>query len=90
MSNFSQFASGGIKSIQRGTITIGASNLTAAATITAVDPSKTELRVLGSSTNQAGNEVHVRLALTNATTLTLTRGLTGGQIITSWELTEWK
>lgn len=88
MSNFSQFTSGGIKSIQRGTITIDGTSLTATATISAVDPNKTFVNKLGSSTNQAGNDVHVRLALTNATTLTLTRGLSSGQIITSWEVIE--
>ena len=89
MSSFS-----GIKSIQRGTITISGSSATGTATITAVDTSKTELRYLGhsdtSSTAPAGRDVWCRIDLTNTTTVTATRANTGAsQIIVSFEVTEY-
>lgn len=85
MSTFQQFAGGGsgIKSIQRGTITGNSS-----ATITAVNPAKTELRNLGSGIYAGqGADNTARISLTNSTTITAVSGY--GQCTVSWELTEW-
>lgn len=93
MSTISQFGGGGIKSIQRGVITITSGNTTATATITAVDTSKTELRFLGGSgTDGAGAVSNIpRVALTNSTTITATTGFatSGSGSFVSWELTEY-
>lgn len=82
--------SGGIKSIQRGTIT--ATTAGATATISPVNTAKTELRFLGGSglyTDINGNAAAVpRIALTNSTTITAT--VAYGGAIASWELTEFE
>ena len=77
----------GIKSIQRGVIKMNAA--TATATITAVDMSKTELRLTGYRT--ATLEMLPTVALTASNTITATRNeaSTGGSYV-AWELTEWK
>lgn len=87
MSTFSQFAGGGggIKSIQRGTITAGST-----ATITSVNTAKSELRWLGQSgisgiSTGTLAASFFRIELTSATTITASSGT--GTI--SWELTEW-
>ena len=82
-----------IKDIQRGTISITAGNVTATATITAVDVTKTELRYLGFWTNSATvlTGIFANIVLTNSTTITATRnGAAAGDAIVSWELTEWQ
>lgn len=77
---------GSLKSIQRGVISmVGAYSGTA--TITAVDTSKTELRLLGVSNTTALADL-ARVVLTNATTITANRGSTSGTSEVSWELTE--
>lgn len=77
---------GSLKSIQRGVISmVGAYSGTA--TITAVDTSKTELRLLGVSNTTAVADL-ARVVLTNATTITATRGSNSGTSEVSWELTE--
>jgi len=87
MSTSSQFG-GGIKGIQRGTITI-TTGVTGTATITSVDTTKTELRMLGLTYDGATlPESTCRMALTNATTITATRGSGGNTTVVSWELTE--
>lgn len=73
MSNLSQFAAAGIKSIQRGTIAVtlsGASNGSATATITAVNTSKAFVNFLGFTSSQNNNKTLARLELTNSTTVT--------------------
>lgn len=88
MSNLLQFTAGGIKSTQRGEISISAGAPMQTATISAVTLAKSELRLLG-STNSAGEAgSFARIQLTNTTTITATRGNTGGETIASWELTE--
>lgn len=80
-----------IKRIQRGTINMG-TNASATATITAVDLLNTKLRFLGYDTDSAGgtfpNVTEVRLALTNATTITATRSSAASTPIVSYEVTE--
>ena len=100
MSNFSQFSSGGIKSIQRGKISIAPTQATGTATITAVNPAKSELRLLGvaglttTTGDYTGNSLSQGMVvLTNSTTVTATLGryqAAGyGNAEVSWELTEW-
>jgi hypothetical protein len=89
MSQF--FPSGAtIKSIQRGVIDLN-SVISQTATISSVVTAKTELRFLGCSTNSPDTLTQAlpRIALTNATTITATRGSSSNQSVVSWELTEW-
>jgi hypothetical protein len=81
----------GIKGIQRGTVTIASNQTTGTATITSVDPAKTELRTLGASSVVAGESgARSRIALTNATTITATRASANTDTVTvGWELTEY-
>lgn len=92
MSNLTQFGSGAIKSIQRGTITIPANSTSATATITSVVTTKTELRFLGVTSQSTGIDTALaRITLTNSTTITATRNTvsTTNNTIVSWELTEY-
>ena len=90
MSNFSDFYGGGIKSVQRGKSTLATSAQSWTVTISAVDPAKTELRLLGYTTAPADPQVWPsRIELTNATTITVTRAASSaGPSTVSWELTE--
>lgn len=91
MSTFSQFTGGGgIKSIQRGTISIAALTTSATATITSVNTAKTELRYLGGGQLDGnGFAVFARVALTNSTTITATASSAPNSACNvSWELTE--
>ena len=83
----------GIKSIQRGTITISFNAVTNTATLSpAVDVSKTELRFLGNETGDSDIKKGLAyLALTNTTTVTATRniiGMAGDTLTISWEIIE--
>jgi hypothetical protein len=95
MSTLTQFSGGGIKSIQRGTISITSPNSTATATVTSVNTAKSLLTHLGqsgyysaSSTDGLGN---VRISLTNATTITAAAGATPNVVsyTVSYELVEY-
>lgn len=89
MSNLSQFAGGSIKSIQRGTISLASGgSTTGTATISSVDTTKTELRILGYTLNAEVMVNTPRIALTNATTITATRAGTTCDTVVSWEATE--
>lgn len=70
-----------VKTRGRGIINITGGNLTATATIAAVDTAKTELRYLGCATESAGTDAHIYL--TNTTTITATRKGTGGGLATA-------
>lgn len=73
----------GIKSIQRGVITMSAINVNAA--IAAVNTAKAELRFLG-----VDNAPGVRLILSNATTVSATTAsINTPAAVVAWELTEW-
>jgi hypothetical protein len=87
-----------IKSIQRGTVTISENNLTATATITAVDPAKTLIMPLGFSASPTGSasddamkESLARIDLTNATTVTATRaeGGPGTSVVVGFQVVEY-
>ena len=87
MSNFSDFFGGGIKSIQRGKSTTATSENSWTVTISAVNPAKTELRLLGYTATSEAGPLHIEL--TNATTITVTKSVNSyNQTTVSWELTE--
>lgn len=81
---------GGIKSIQRGTITIANTFGTNTSTVTSVDTAKSELRFLGQTTNAGTDPANqiARLELTNSTTVTATRAGGNNDTVVSWELIE--
>lgn len=86
---------GGIKSIQRGTVSFtnsaaaDASNTTVNAAIVSVNTAKTELRLLGSRGDGASPLcTDVTAVLANATTITLQRQNRDGVAVASWEATE--
>lgn len=73
---------GAIKSLQSGTITISGSNLTNTATVASVVPANTILLFLGHNGDNTGQADMATgaayLSLTNATTITATRGFQNG------------
>jgi len=74
MSTLSQFSGGGIKSVQRGTITVPSNSSSATATITAVDTSKSMMNYLGFAGGGVSTyDLWPRIALTNSTTVTASR-----------------
>lgn len=86
-------ASSLVQSIQRGSITIAAANASNTATITSVDITRSRLRILGYSNNNAvaaPASSSIRLALTNATTVTATRITTGASdAVVDYEIIEY-
>lgn len=85
-----------LPSVQRGRLTIanGQSSATVTLTTPLTDLTRTEVRMLGFSSNDASYTSHrrnfPRLELTNTTTLTANLGDTAnGDLIISWETTEW-
>ena len=91
MSTLAQFAGSGIKSVQRGTITINAGAASNTATVTAVDTAKSVLSLLGwTASANVSTSGPGRLALTNATTITATRsGSPADTAVYSYELVEY-
>ena len=91
MSNLSQFSGGGIKSIQRGTITVttSAGLATGTATITSVSTSKSMIILLGTrfTANDYGN-VNCRLELTNSTTVTAYVNAAGAALEIGYQVVE--
>jgi hypothetical protein len=88
--NWARVGAGGIKSIQRGTISFSGASQTA--TVSSVDTSKSRLTLLGNK-NNAGNvakvaDDEVNLVLTNATTITASKTGTTNTLVVSWELEE--
>ena len=65
-----------IKSVQRGVITIASQKASATATINAVNMSKSKLVFTGlmTTSSEGGQSTETNLVLTNATTVTATRG----------------
>lgn len=84
--NYTAFGARGIKSIQRGVISVNGTGNVATATISAVNVAKTELRYLGRM-----GTFEVRLTLENSTTVKLERVVPGSSSVSeaSWELTEY-
>ncbi len=87
--DISQFF-GGIKSIQRGVISIAGAASSNTATITSVDTAKAVISCLGSTgTDASTNSSSGYVALTNATTVTATRGGSSGTGSVSWQVVEY-
>lgn len=89
--NYAAFGGRSIKSIQRGTITLGASDTSKAATITAVNTGKSVLQHLGS---KAGSDINisdfVAIELTSSTAITASRtSSSSSSASVNWQLTEW-
>lgn len=89
MSTLSQFGGGGVKSVQRGTITVTSNSNSQTATITAVDTSKSMVNYLGFTGGAVSTyDTWPRVALTNSTTVTVTKGGSTLGIIVSYEVIE--
>jgi len=94
MSTLTQFSGGGVKSIQRGTISISG-NSPATATVTSVNTARSLLTYLGQTGYYSGTGVdgisNVRIALTSATTITATAFIApnAGAFTVSYELVEY-
>lgn len=95
MSTLTQFSGGGIKSIQRGTISITNPSTSATATVTSVNTAKSLLTYLGQTGYYSGSSTDgvsdIRIVLTNSTTITATVYATslGVPVIVSYELVEY-
>jgi hypothetical protein len=89
MSSLTDFVGGGIKSVQRGTITV---LTTATATVSAVNTAKSVLHYLGITgiyvSASWDGPANARIALTNSTTITAT-GLGYTNVDVSYELVEY-
>ncbi len=81
---------GGIKSIQRGIISIVNLDATADAIVSAVDTSKSTLSYLGTSSINTNPEDIAYVELVDATTVRATRRVANtGTTFLSWELIEY-
>ena len=91
MSNLTQFLPGAIKAIYRGTITIADSSTSNTATITSVDTNRAVIfPPLGvESTETSVANTNVRVALTNATTVTASRGGSTGSVTVGYQVVEY-
>ena len=89
MSTLSQFGGSGIKSIQRGTISVsaGAGTGSNTATITAVDTSKSECKFMG-VTSAANIQGLAKVTLTNSTTVTADASGAGSTYVVGYEVVE--
>ena len=93
MSTLTQFTGGGIKSVQRGFITVNASTVTA--TINAVNLNKSTLVHLGQSgyytTSSFEGVSDVRIALTSSTQITASTAATPNAVtyVVSYEVIEY-
>lgn len=90
MSNLTQFLPGAIKAIYRGTIAIANTATSNTATITSVDTTKALIFPLGvESTETSVANTNVRVALTNATTVTASRGGSTGSVTVGFQVVEY-
>ena len=80
-----------IKSVQRGTINIPNGGAIGTATVSAVNPAKTEFRFHGGAGRSSGGAVLIpTITLTNSTTVTANAGgVAAGSLGVNWELTEY-
>ena len=84
-----EFWPGVIKSVQRGSIVVGGST-SAIVNINPVDITRTSLLFLGYTSNATvNNQHHVRLTLTDSTTVTVTVGASGSSSTVEYEVVEW-
>jgi|GEM_PF-6694711 len=88
--NWALIGAGGIKSIQRGTISFSGTSQTA--TVSSVNTAKSALRRLGNTNNGGGNPTQANdesnLVLTNATTITASKLGATVTVSVSYELEE--
>ena len=88
--NWALIGAGGIKSIQRGTISFSGTSQTA--TVSPVNTAKSALRRLGNTNNGGGNPTQANdesnLVLTNATTITASKLGATVTVSVSYELEE--
>lgn len=83
-----EFATGVIKSVQRGTITV--SGASATETIQAVNTQRAVLICLGMTTNSASvDEGICGGELTDSTTITVTRTTSANQVVYGYQVVEW-
>ena len=89
MSTLTQFTGSGIKSIQRGTISIS-NALSATATITSVNTNKSMVSFLGftETSTLTDNRGAAYIVLTNATTVTANRLTSSNTTTVSYEVIE--
>ena len=86
--NWKLIGPGGIKFVQRGTITVADTSATATLS-QAVILANTELRFLGARCDTPDADVAANtLTLTNTTTVTASKGTITGTSYVSWEVTE--
>lgn len=94
-----EFYPGLIKSVQRGTLTFSALDVTKTATIQPVDTARSRVDLLGYSTPYSDFGIganaessylhHVRIALTNSTTVTATVYSAGGEDTVGYQVVEY-
>ena len=91
MSTLSQFGGGGIKSVQRGTISVncGSGSATNTATISTVDTAKSILSHLGMTTATSNVNGQSHVALTNATTVTASASGEGATYVIAYQVVEY-
>lgn len=88
--NYAAFGGRSIKLIQRGTIALGPSDTSRAATITAVNTGKSVLQHLGITTSSNYNDSGlVAIELTSSTAITASRVVAYYSASVNWQLTEW-
>lgn len=83
-----------VRSVQRGTFTMGAAAASGTVTITTVDTSNAVLTAMNNTPAQAANvataaTIFWRTTLTNSTTITFNSALAGDARIIYWELIEY-
>lgn len=81
-----EFETGGIESIQRGTITIEGAAYENTTTILEVDTTKAVVLYLGALSDTAGNSAICRVTLTDSTTVTAARPATGATTVVGFEV----
>ena len=79
-----------IKSIQRGTTSLINGSTSAGLSISPVNPSKTELRLLGQTNDSIDytSQNHIFIYLSSTNSIQITRWAGNGNTYLSWELTE--
>lgn len=80
--------------MQRGLITLASGVLQQSVTISAIDDTRSQIRMIGFNTNGApagasSDQSLARLWLQNSTTLWAVRTVGGNVMDVAWEITEW-
>ena len=88
MSVLSQFATGGLKRVQRGIIIVPPGVTSATATILPVNMSKSFVSFLGSVSSTDANSPVTRISLESSTSISLSKNGTAGSSTGSYEVIE--